>query len=282
MIEEPDYATFFEGHLAAVEAALDAALPPVSAPVEGLCAAMRYGVFPGGKRIRPLLVLASTEVCGGIITDALPAATALELIHCYTLIHDDLPCMDNDMLRRGQPTCHVRYGEAMALLAGDALLTLAFEVVSRSRQAPADLVLLLARAAGAEGVIAGQSVDLAAAGQRVVAVDTLDYIHRNKTAALFQVALRAGAVAAGYRLADPVCLQLESFGLALGLAFQYVDDLLDDGKDQAFSSVTVLGLNEVRQRAAAYTHEAIERIAAFGDAGKPLRVLAQCMLKREE
>jgi len=281
MLVPPQMEDRFSSWLDLIEAALDRALPAGSPQVADLHAAMRYGVFPGGKRIRPLLVLAVTDALSGDVQHALPSATALELLHCYTLIHDDLPCMDNDIVRRGRPTCHVQFGAATALLAGDALLTLAMEQAAIGVHAPAAVVRLLAEAAGAKGVIAGQAADLAAVGRVDVTAEDLAYIHANKTAALFRCAAVMGVYAAG-KGTDPVLLKtLACFGFSLGLAFQYTDDLLDADTETAFSSLGVLGLEEVRKRARRFTAEALREIDGLGDAGEPLRVLAQCMLERE-
>ena len=281
MLSHKQFETRFANYLSMVEDGLERALPQGSARVADLHAAMRYGVFPGGKRIRPMLVLAVTEALAGNLEDALPAASALELLHCYTLIHDDLPCMDNDTMRRGLPTCHIRYGEATALLAGDGLLTLAFEQAAYSLHAPAMVVQLLARAAGAEGVIAGQAADLAAVACADVTAEQLTFIHANKTAALFRCAAQMGVYAAG-KGEDATCLKmLARFGFSLGLAFQYMDDLLDAAEETAFSSIGVLGLDEVRARAGRYTDDALAAIAGFGAEAEVLRALARWMLERE-
>ena len=282
MLIQKQFETRFANYLSMVEDGLERALPQGSARVADLHAAMRYGVFPGGKRIRPMLVLAVTEALAGNLEDAVPAATALELLHCYTLIHDDLPCMDNDTMRRGLPTCHVRYGEATALLAGDALLTLAFEQAAHALHAPALVVQLLARAAGAEGVIAGQAADLAAvASCSDVTAEQLTFIHANKTAALFRCAAQMGVCAAG-KGEEATCLKmLARFGFSLGLAFQYMDDLLDADEETAFSSVGVLGLDEVRARAGRYTDDALASITGLGAEAEALRALARWMLERE-
>jgi geranylgeranyl diphosphate synthase type II len=185
---------------------------------------MRYSVFAGGKRLRPALCIAACEACGGIAAQAMPAACALELLHTYTLIHDDLPAMDDDTLRRGRPTCHIQFDEATAVLAGDALLTLAFEVLSVQPRGGA-LALELARAAGSRGVIGGQMEDIDAEG-KTPDVNLVEYIHRNKTAALIRAACVMGGICAG---ADRQILKkLAAYGEHAGLAFQLADDLLDE------------------------------------------------------
>ena len=207
-----------------VHAALDALLPPEGERPAKLHKAMRYSVFAGGKRLRPALCIAACEACGGIAAQAMPAACALELLHTYTLIHDDLPAMDDDTLRRGRPTCHIQFDEATAVLAGDALLTLAFEVLSVQPRGGA-LALELARAAGSRGVIGGQMEDIDAEG-KTPDVNLVEYIHRNKTAALIRAACVMGGICAG---ADRQTLKkLAAYGENAGLAFQLADDLLDE------------------------------------------------------
>jgi len=203
---------------------LEVLIPPATERPAKLHEAMRYSVFAGGKRLRPALCIAACEACGGTAAQALPAACALELLHTYTLIHDDLPAMDNDTLRRGRPTCHIQFDEATAILAGDALLTLAFEVLAAQPQGSA-LALELARAAGSRGVIGGQMEDIDAEGKTPDAC-LVEYIHRNKTAALIRSACVLGGFCAG---ADQQTLEkLAQYGENAGLAFQLADDLLDE------------------------------------------------------
>lgn len=207
-----------------VHTALDALLPPANERPIKLHEAMRYSVFAGGKRLRPALCIAACEACGGTVEQALPAACALELLHTYTLIHDDLPAMDNDTLRRGRPTCHIQFDEATAILAGDALLTFAFEVLATQRQGGA-LALELARATGSRGVIGGQMEDMDAEGKTPDPA-LVEYIHRNKTAALIRAACVMGGLCAG---ANAQTLEkLTQYGENAGLAFQLADDLLDE------------------------------------------------------
>ena len=207
-----------------VNAKLDAFLPPAGERPVKLHEAMRYSVFAGGKRLRPALCIAACEACGGTAAQAMPAACALELLHTYTLIHDDLPAMDNDTLRRGRPTCHIAFDEATAILAGDALLTLAFEVLAAQPQGGA-LALELARAAGSRGVIGGQAEDIEAEGKTPDA-NLVEYIHRNKTAALIRAACVMGGICAGAE--SQVLQKLAQYGENAGLAFQLADDLLDE------------------------------------------------------
>lgn len=254
---------------AEVERALDAWVP-ADAPA-GLGEAMRYAVLDGGKRLRPLLVLATCEVLGGNRAAALRAACAVELIHAYSLVHDDMPCMDNDVLRRGKPTVHVRFGEALALLAGDALQALAFDLLTPDDGSVPDgmavrLCRLLARAAGADGMAGGQAIDLASVG---VMLDqpTLEAMHRRKTGALLQACVMMGAATA---TPSPAQLAgLAEYGACIGLAFQVVDDVLDvtadsqtlgktAGKDAAADKPTYVSLMGL-QAAQAYADEVIAR-----------------------
>lgn len=248
--------------LAAVEAALDE-LVPANAPA-GLGDAMRYAVLDGGKRLRPLLVQAACEAVGGDAAAAMRAAVSVELIHAYSLVHDDMPCMDDDALRRGKPTVHVRFGEATAMLAGDAMQALAFEVLTPEQgMAPAlqaRLVSLLARSAGHEGMAGGQAIDLASVGKPLTE-DALRDMHRRKTGALLQASVLMGA-ACGPTHAD-AWAGLSDYGAAIGLAFQVVDDILDvtqasetlgktAGKDSDNNKptyVSVLGLEAANRHA---------------------------------
>lgn len=267
--------------MAEVEQALLAGLP-TQGPAD-LCEAMRYAVLDGGKRLRPLLVLASAEAVQGQPGAAMRAACAVELIHAYSLVHDDMPCMDNDVLRRGKPTVHVRYGQALALLAGDALQALAFEWLTPDAQdkAPippamqAQLVSLLARAAGCVGMAGGQAIDLASTGAQLDE-HTLRDMHRRKTGALLHAAVMMGA-ACGNCGAERL-QALSVYGQAMGLAFQVVDDILDvtqdttalgktAGKDASQGKATyvsVLGLARARAYATALHGEAIQALSTVG------------------
>ncbi len=263
-----------------------------------LRAAQEHSLFAGGKRLRPALCLAGAELVGGQRTDALPGACALEMVHTYSLIHDDLPSMDNDELRRGKPTCHMVFGEATAILAGDALLTDAFGVLA---SAPVDsqrivsAVSLLARAAGGEGMVGGQQLDLDGEGQPP-SPQAADAIHSKKTAALLQAAILVGATLAG---ADQAQLTvLGEYGLALGLAFQVADDILDHtstadqlgkspGKDAdqgKLTYVAAVGIEEAKKRALALSHEAIAAMEAFRGAEtyEVLHQLAVLSVKRRK
>ncbi len=270
---------------------------PEDAPA-GLGLAMRYGVLDGGKRLRPLLVLAACHAAAGDRVAALHAAVAVELIHAYSLVHDDMPCMDNDVLRRGKPTVHVRFGQAQAMLAGDAMQALAFEVLTPEQGVPpalqARLVGLLARAAGHAGMAGGQAVDLASIGQRLSEVQLRD-MHRRKTGALLQCSVLMGAACGN---ATPAAwAALEDYGAAIGLAFQVVDDILDctqasetlgktAGKDLDHDKptyVSVLGLAAARQHAQALLQQAHAALArsSLGDSARLLAMLADRVVERE-
>ena len=273
-----------------VNDALETILPAAETRPKRLHEAMRHGIFSGGKRLRPALCIAACEACGGTALQALDAACALELLHTYTLIHDDLPAMDDDTLRRGRPTCHIAFDEATAILAGDALLTLAFEVLAKNPQSGAPLALELARAAGSRGVIAGQAEDLAAEGKAPNA-DLVEYIHLNKTAALIRAACVMGGLCAG---ADPQALKkLAAYGESTGLAFQLIDDLLDEsateeelgkniGSDKEKGKMTwpaVHGDEATRKRAEELTDTAVRAAKSLPNGGT-LESLAQLMAAR--
>ncbi len=280
-----------------VERALQDALPPGTRKPATIHKAMRYSMFAGGaKRLRPVLCLAAAEACGGDGEEALPLACAVECIHTYSLIHDDLPSMDNDDFRRGKPTCHKVFGDGMAVLAGDALLTFAFEMVGRANGWPRydtrALLQELAVTAGSLKLIAGQVADLEGEGKRVTE-SQLRYIHECKTAALLTTAIRFGAMSANTTARR---LQaLTDFGYATGLAFQVIDDILDvtqtseklgksAGKDLAAQKATypsVLGLEGARQKAHQLTADAHAALRTFGAEGDALRALADHLLARE-
>ncbi len=280
-----------------VERALQSALPPASRKPATIHKAMRYSMFAGGaKRLRPVLCLAAAEACGADGEEALPLACAVECIHTYSLIHDDLPSMDNDDFRRGQPTCHKVFGDGMAVLAGDALLTFAFELVGWAngwpRYGTRTLLQELAVTAGSLKLIAGQVADLEGEGKQVTE-SHLQYIHEGKTAALLTTAIRFGGMSAN---ATPRRLQaLTDFGYATGLAFQVIDDILDvtqtseklgksAGKDLAAQKATypsVLGLDGARLKAKQLTADAHAALRPFGREGDALRSLADHLLQRE-
>jgi farnesyl diphosphate synthase len=279
-----------------VEQALSAWVP-AGAPAQ-LGEAMRYAVLDGGKRLRPLLVLGASEAVGGNADAALRAGCAVELIHAYSLVHDDMPCMDNDVLRRGKPTVHVQFGEATALLAGDALQALAFELLAPAdagipERTQARLCRLLAQAAGHAGMAGGQAIDLAAVGKSLTE-DELRHMHRLKTGALLQASVMMGAACGEPSAA--ACSGLQEYGRALGLAFQVVDDILDvtadsatlgktAGKDAAQDKPTYVSLLGL-ERAHAYAVELLEQArAALATTGLPdtraLLALAEMVVHRE-
>jgi geranylgeranyl diphosphate synthase, type II len=280
-----------------IDRALDRYLPKATVKPATLHKAMRYSLFAGGKRLRPILCLAAAEACHGKIENALPLACALECIHTYSLVHDDLPSMDNDDFRRGRPTCHKVFGDGIAVLAGDALLTIAFEIVSKAKPSPRyDMSILLgevAVAAGSQRLIAGQVADLEAEGKKVNR-GQLRYIHENKTAAILTTSVRVGAMSAN---AEPKKLRaITNFGRGLGLAFQVIDDILDvtqtsemlgksAGKDIAARKATypaVIGLEKSRAEARRLTREAHDALSIFGSReAESLHALANYLLERE-
>jgi geranylgeranyl diphosphate synthase type II len=279
-----------------VDRALDRFLPKASVWPATIHKAMRYSLFAGGKRLRPILCLAAAEACGGKTNAALPHACAVECIHTYSLIHDDLPSMDDDDLRRGRPTCHKVFGDGIAILAGDALLTIAFEIATQakpvSRYDLREIFREITVAAGSRKLIAGQVADLEAEGRRINRAQ-LRSIHENKTAALLTTSIRLGAMSAN---ANPKQLgAVTAFGRALGLAFQVIDDILDmtqtseklgksAGKDLAAQKATypaVIGLEKSRAEAQRLTREAHRALETLGDKARILRALADYLLQRE-
>jgi geranylgeranyl diphosphate synthase type II len=296
-----DFVRVVNDKRAAVEAYLPTALRPISLCPAGLRESIAYSLLAPAKRLRPLLVLLACEAAGGTDAVALPAAAAVEMVHTYSLIHDDLPAMDDDDLRRGRPTCHKQFGEAMAILAGDALLALAFEVLTDNYPAvtAAACCRELARGAGAAGMVGGQVEDLAWENQPTGKLADLERIHAHKTGALFRASLRMGAYAAqGERLAgaDAALVEaLDEYGRGFGLAFQITDDLLDVegevdragkrvGKDAARGKLTypgLLGIPDSRGRARAACDRAVAALARFGERGRTLQRLAESVLYRD-
>jgi geranylgeranyl diphosphate synthase type II len=283
-----------------VDRSLDEALPPEDAWPPVIHQAVRYSLFAGGKRLRPLLVLAAAEAVGGDREQALPLACAVELIHTYSLIHDDLPAMDDDDLRRGKPTCHKVYGEANAILAGDALLTRAFHLLGETAEelGPDRLrrrlrvIALLGEACGMAGLIGGQVVDLEAAGVDDVTPEALERIHRAKTGALLSACVEGGGVLGGAD--DEQLAALGRYGRAVGLAFQVVDDILDatgsaaqlgktPGKDAAAGKATYVrlhGLDGARAKAEQLLADALGALSALGEEAELLRHLARRVVER--
>jgi farnesyl diphosphate synthase len=276
-----------------IEDVLERVLPRADANPVALSQSMRYAVLDGGKRMRPLLAYAAGEVAGAALESVDAAAAAVELVHAYSLIHDDLPCMDDDALRRGKPSCHVAFGEATALLAGDALQALAFGVLAEGRLADgARACALLADAAGIRGMAGGQAVDLASVGARLSQTE-LEAMHRMKTGALIRAAVQLGA-ACGRPLEPPETAALDLYAGAAGLAFQVTDDVLDvegsatslgktAGKDVAQGKptfVTCLGIDAACGRAETLRNEARAALAPFGRAGRRLAELADWIVLR--
>ena len=298
-----DLKSYLDDRRRRVDQALEAYLPTEAAVPARLHEAMRYSLFAGGKRIRPILSIASLEAVGGDLETSLPVLTAIELIHAYSLIHDDLPAMDNDDYRRGQLTNHKKFGESTAILAGDALLTAAFAMLSDRRltSSIASETLLsviheLGVAAGSFGMVGGQFVDIeseGAAGSQTISEKTLHYIHVHKTGRLIRAAVRIGAIVGG---AGPDALSaLTLYGEKVGLAFQIADDILDvegteketgkrvgkDGIHRKLTYPAVMGLSESRRLADRLMNEAQEALAAFGPKADPLRTIARFIVERK-
>ena len=281
-----------------VELALDARLPPARRTPARLQEAMRYVTLDGGKRVRASLVYASGEAVGAEDSALDTPACAVELIHAYSLVHDDLPSMDDDALRRGKPTCHIAFDEATALLAGDALQSLAFEILAEDRaltvsaERRAQMITLLAQAAGSIGMAGGQAIDLASAG-KAVTIEQLEEMYARKTGALIRASVLLGAYARAGLKAD-IQQALEEYSRAVGLAFQITDDILDvegnaetlgknPGVDMARSKPTypqLLGLSEAKVRAKRLHTQALESLAPLGDNGRTLAELAGFIIKR--
>jgi len=278
-----------------VEAALDRSIAVVYP--EKIYESMRYSLMAGGKRLRPILCLATCELMGGSLGIALPTACALEMIHTMSLIHDDLPAMDNDDLRRGKPTNHKVYGEDIAILAGDGLLAYAFEfIATQTCQIPAERVLqviaLVGRAVGAAGLVGGQVVDLESEGNPDVTLETLTFMHRHKTGALLEISVVSGAILAGASEADQALLS--AYAQDIGLAFQIIDDVLDitatpeelgktAGKDLRAQKATYpsfWGIEESKRQANQLVTHAKSQLVAFGDRARPLMAIADYITAR--
>ena len=280
---------------AIVETALDQSVV-IDEPVT-VYEAMRYSLLAGGKRLRPILCLAACEMLGGTQEMAMNTACALEMIHTMSLIHDDLPSMDNDDLRRGKPTNHKVYGEDIAILAGDGLLSYAFEYVARTKGVPADrllqVIIRLGQAVGAEGLVGGQVVDLQSEGKTDVTIETLNFIHTHKTGALLEVCVTSGAILAGAN--DAEIQKLQKYAQNIGLTFQIIDDILDitqtaeelgktAGKDLDAQKVTypsLWGLEKSKAEAKKLTDEAIASLADYGEGAAPLKALAEYIINRK-
>jgi geranylgeranyl diphosphate synthase type II len=292
-----DLKGYLAGRTAAVDRALHELLPPANTKPATIHKAMRYSLFAGGKRLRPALCLAAAEACGGGIEPAMPLACAVECIHTYSLIHDDLPAMDDDDLRRGQPTNHKVFGEGIAILAGDGLLTEAFAIAARCRGWPRYphrvIICELAEAAGSRQLIAGQVADLEGEGRKLSAAQ-LRYIHERKTSALLCCSVRLGGMSANASAAQ--LRALTDFGYNVGVAFQIIDDILDvtqtseqlgktAGKDTAAEKATypsIVGMEKSRAIAAQLTGRAFRALDFFKGKAAPLAALAEYLLKRDK
>lgn len=294
-----DLKVYLKEQCVLVDAALDRYLPGETELPHSVHKAMRYSVFAGGKRVRPILMLAACQAVGGDTGRAIPAACAMEMIHTYSLIHDDLPAMDDDDFRRGNPTNHKVFGEAIAILAGDALLTEAFKLASDPRFAggcePSGLLAVIheiASCAGSYGMVGGQVIDMESEGQPDIDLATVQYIHTHKTGALIKASVVAGALlggAAGEQLAA-----ITRYGEAAGLAFQIADDILDiegtteeigkdAGSDQARGKATypaVMGLAAAKEEAQSMMDEALRALEMFGAEADPLREIARYIVQR--
>jgi geranylgeranyl diphosphate synthase type II len=294
-----DLKAYLSEKRAVVERSLDLYLPECAGPLAQLVKAMRYSLFAGGKRLRPILCVAGAEAVGGRAYDVLPVACGLEMIHTYSLIHDDLPAMDDDDLRRGRPTNHKVFGEAMALLAGDGLLTEAFRLFSHpelcervSHSVIVRALGIIATAAGCQGMVGGQAVDMALGGKAEVEGALLEYMHLHKTGALIEASVASGALLGGGDERDLDAFSL--YGRKIGLAFQIADDILDvegdsetmgkrAGSDARMKKVTfpsVFGMAHSKEMGAKLVEEAIEALARYDEKAEPLRRIARYILER--
>lgn len=290
-----DLDTYLKTYKQQVEAALDASL--VTIKPEKIYESMRYSLLAGGKRIRPILCLASCELMGGTVEMAMPTACALEMIHTMSLIHDDLPAMDNDDYRRGKLTNHKVYGDDIAILAGDALLSYSFEfVATQTKNVPAERLVQvigrLGRTVGAAGLVGGQVLDLESEGKTDITAETLTFIHTHKTGALLETSVVSGAILAGAKESD--IQRLTKYAQNIGLTFQIIDDILDitatteelgktAGKDLIAQKVTypsLWGIEASRQQAQTLIDEAIEQLRVYDEKAEPLRAIAQFIVNR--
>ena len=297
MTPDPNLKQYLEARRLMVEEALEVALPQEDGPASRVVEAMRYSLFAGGKRLRPILCLAASEAVGGEIQSAMPAGCALEMIHTYSLIHDDLPAMDDDDLRRGKPTNHKVFGEAIAILAGDGLLTEAFVLLSDYHsllpERAVQVIGVIAEAASYRGMVGGQVVDMLSQN-KPADLETVQQMHSRKTAALIAAATESGALAG--KGSEAQVAALARYGRAIGLAFQIADDILDiegdtellgksTGADEARGKVTypaAVGLERSRQAANEMVNDALAALEGFDDKANPLRSLAQYIITRKK
>jgi farnesyl diphosphate synthase len=293
-----DFAAWSHAHLERVEATLQRVLPAPEIAPQRLHQAMRYAVLGGGKRVRPLLAFAAGELTGADAGRVAIAGAAVELIHAYSLTHDDLPCMDDDVLRRGKPTCHVEYDEATALLVGDALQSLAFQLLGEYKLADdmktqLEMVKLLAAASGSRGMAGGQAIDLESVGKSLT-VPELEFMHIHKTGALIRASALLGA-RCGNRLGEKEYGQLDLFAKLIGLAFQVVDDTLDaesstatlgktagkDARNNKPTYVSAIGISRARELAQEMRQNALDALAGFGERALRLKQLADFIVLRK-
>ncbi|OIR15766.1 farnesyl diphosphate synthase [mine drainage metagenome] len=293
----PDFSSWVSAHQSRFEDTLKRLLPQAEVAPQRLHAAMRYSVLEGGKRVRPLLAFAAGELSGAPVERVEIAAAAVELIHAYSLVHDDMPCMDDDVLRRGKPTCHVEYDEATALLVGDALQSLAFQLLSEHRlnedaAKQLQMVKLLAIASGSRGMAGGQAIDLASVGKQLT-LPELEQMHIHKTGALIRASILLGAHCGN--LDQTQLDKLDRYGKCIGLAFQVVDDVLDSEADTATlgktagkdanndkpTYVTLLGVQAAKKMATELHGDALDTLLEFGAAAQRLRELADFIVKRK-
>lgn len=291
-----DLTRYLKERASVVDEALQLYLPSESEVPGIIHQAMRYSALDGGKRIRPILVLAGCDAVCGRMESALPSACAIECIHAFSLIHDDLPCMDDDDFRRGKPTNHKVFGDAMALLAGDGLLSVAFEIVAGTQDVPAERLLdvsrLIARATGTPGMIGGQVLDMLAQGHDAE-LDDVEQIHRRKTGALLEVSVVVGGTLGGG--SKEQIASLSTYGKNIGLAFQVADDILDltgdsqklgktVGSDVRMKKATypsVIGIDRSRELGNKAVADALDAVSGFGEAAEPLRAIARFIMERE-
>lgn len=293
-----DFQSWASGCQARIETFLDARLPASDCIPVRLHKAMRYSVLGGGKRVRPLLSFAAGELAAADVERVTVAAAAVELIHAYSLVHDDLPCMDDDILRRGKPTCHIEFDEATALLTGDSLQTLAFELLAEKRLADTpetqlEMIAQLALASGSRGMAGGQAFDLDSVG-KMLSLPELEFMHIHKTGALIRAAVMLGARCSS-RLVDEQLSKLDHFAKCVGLAFQVVDDLLDaeattatlgktagkDAENNKPTYVSILGISQARELAEKLQHDADQALEGFGEAAARLRQVTDFIIKRK-
>jgi farnesyl diphosphate synthase len=298
-----DFQNWIAAHQARLEEMLREVLPRAEVAPQQLHVAMRYAALDGGKRVRPLLVYASGELAGADEARLNIAAAAVELIHVYSLVHDDMPCMDNDVLRRGKPTCHVQYGESTALLAGDSLQTLAFQLLAEhclndDARKQLEMISLLAIASGSRGMAGGQAIDLASVG-KTLTLPELEFMHIHKTGALIRAAVLLGAHCGSESPEQAISTgnldRLDHFGKLVGLAFQVVDDMLDceadtttlgktagkDADNDKPTYVSLLGMQGARDMVRRLHREALESLDSFGDSALRLRELADFIVLRK-